>query len=277
MLQEFSAPHDWAAIHEQTRTTGAVVAKGILPDTLLKQINLEIDTYLAGPKESGMPETGRDSYDSFLGHKTIRLHGLVSKFPAAADIISLPGVVQWATKLLSPHAHQILLNAGELIQIEPGEGRQQAHRDSDSWPLPLMDDPIIVNAIFALDDFTEENGATWVAPDTWHWPKERRAQDADYVRGVMQAGDALLFRGDLIHRGGANDSRVRRRALSISYSVPWVRTVENNFLHVDPQHAKNLCPELQALLGYQAYDGQSEQAGMLGLYENANPARALLS
>jgi len=92
----------------------------------------------------------------------------------------------------------------------------------------------------------------------------------------MQAGDALLFRGDLIHRGGANNSSARRRALSISYSVPWVRTVENNFLHVTPEDAKSLSPQLQALLGFQAYDGQAEQAGMLGLYENGNPAAVLL-
>ena len=63
-------------------------------------------------------------------------------------------------------AGEVLLNAGELIEIRPGEPRQQAHRDSDSWPIPLGPDPFIVNAIYALDDFTEENGATWIAPDS---------------------------------------------------------------------------------------------------------------
>ena len=145
MLHAYKAPHDWQEINEQTRTNGAAVVQGILPPDLLAQINSEIDTYLSGESETGLPATGRASYDDFLGHKTIRLHGLVSKFPAAGEIISLPAVGAWATALLSPQAKQILLNAGELIQIEPGEGKQQAHRDSDSWPLPLMQDPVIVN------------------------------------------------------------------------------------------------------------------------------------
>ena len=275
MLPEHSQPYDWRAIVDETTGPGAVIAKGLLSQDLLARINAEVDEYLSLQNQQGQPATGRNSYDAFLGHKTIRLHGLMSKFPSAGEIIALPGIVDWATQLLAPETGQILLNAGELIQIEPGEERQQAHRDSDSWPLPLTDQPIIVNAIYALDDFTLDNGATWVAPDTWHWPKEQRAQETDYVRGVMQAGDALLFRGDLIHRGGANESDARRRALSISYSVPWVRTVENNFLHVTPQAAAALSPALQALLGYHHYDGQVEQAGMLGLFENGDPRNVL--
>ena len=185
MLPEYTAPHDWSAIIANTRNPGAVIAKNVLSSDLLERLNTEIDQYLDQPQTPGQPETGRSSYDSFLGHKTIRLHGLISKFPAAGDVIGLADIVQWATALLAPATGQILLNAGELIQIEPGEGKQQAHRDSDSWPLPLMENPVIVNAIYALDNFTLDNGATWVAPGTWQWPAEQRAQTADYLRGVM--------------------------------------------------------------------------------------------
>ena len=46
----------------------------------------------------------------------------------------------------------MLLNAAELIQIGAGEPGQYLLRDSDSWPLvPLGDQPIIVNALIALD------------------------------------------------------------------------------------------------------------------------------
>ena len=145
-------------------------------------------------------------YDLFLGHKTLRLHGLVEKVPSSAELIGRTELVAWAERLIGPLASSVLLNAGELIQIQPGEPAQYPHRDSDSWPVPIGEDPIIVNAIVALDPCTLENGATYVAPGSWQWEPKRQARADEFARAVMDPGDAVLFRGDLIHGGGENAS-----------------------------------------------------------------------
>ena len=274
MIETFTRPYAWQAIDLATSNAGAAILKAALPAPRVTALNAEITTYLA-TSNLGLPATGSADYDNFLGHNTIRMHGLIEKFPTSANVIGDPDIVSWAQRAMSPLAENVLLNAGELIEIQPGEPRQQAHRDSDSWPIPLSEHPFIVNAIFALDDFTEENGATWLAPHSWRWPKEQRAQTTDYQRAVMDRGDAIIFRGDLVHRGGANASAEPRRGLSISYCAGWLRTVENTFMNhsFDTVRAQN--ESVRALLGFGAYDGQAQQSGMLGLYENGHAGRYL--
>ena len=133
-----------------------------------------------------------------------------------------------------------------------------------------------MNAIIALDPCTLENGATYVAPESWRWDAAHKPNDNEFTRATMNAGDALLFRGDLVHGGGANQSDARRRVFSISYCAGWLRPVENSFLNISRETVRTLSPSLQALLGYAAYDGSDRNGGLVGLYENGDPGNALL-
>lgn len=274
-LPHFSQPYDWQAIDTMIKTIGGVILDGFLKSTEVETLNEEIDHYLETNHNAGNPESGSARYDLFLGHKTIRLHGLINKVPVTRDLIGKPSLVEWATRMLEGKASSVLLNAAELIQIQPGEPPQFAHRDTDSWPLPIEADPVIVNAIVALDDFTSENGATKVAPHSWNWKPERQPTADEYTQAVMNKGDALLFRADIIHGGGENKSNSRRRALSISYCAGWLRPVENSFLNLSMETVRELPQQLQSILGYSAYDDSDKNGGMLGLYENGDPGKAL--
>ena len=201
------------------------------------------------------------------------LHGLIEKFESAAKWIDRYELIDWAERSLDPVATTMLLNAAELIQIGAGEPSQYLHRDSDSWPLvPLGDQPIIVNALIALDSFTLENGATHITPGSWRWSRERKPKPEEILRAPMEEGDALLFRGDVIHGGGANTTGRHRRAVSVSYCAGWLRPVENSFLNVSRERAKILPTRVQKLLGYVAYDGKRDGGGLVGLYENGDPS-----
>jgi len=132
-----------------------------------------------------------------------------------------------------------------------------------------------VNAIVALSDFTEANGATWVAPGSFNAVSDQTLSSADFVQATMAAGDALLFRGDLVHGAGANESAAPRRAVSVSFCAGWLRGVENSVLNLNFETVRGLAPELRAILGFAAYDGSARGNGLLGLYENGDPAAAL--
>jgi hypothetical protein len=262
-LPHFARPYDWAAIDQAVLTTGGAILEGLVSKDLRIELSQQIDAYLAGHDSVGQPASGSMIYDMFLGHKTVRLHGLVEKAPKSADLIG--------TK-----ASSVLLNAGELIQIGPDEPAQYLHRDTDSWAdLPIEPNPILVNAIIAFDPFTLTNGATYIAPESWSWDQSRQPKTGEMVRAVMEPGDAVLFRGDLLHGGGENCSPAPRRAISVSYCAGWLRPVENSFLNVSVDAAKNAPPKVQALLGYAPHDGLYKRGGLLGLYENGDPARVL--
>ena len=275
-LPDFSRPYDWQVIDEAVRGVGGVILKSFMAPADVRALNADFDRYLQENSNKAAANSGSDLYNDFLGHKTLRLHGLVEKVPATRPLIGSEDLISWAERMMAPVSNSVQLSAGEMIQIQPGEPAQFPHRDSDSWSqFPLGGAPIVVNAIIALDATTEENGATHVAPGSWEWDAERTALPQEFTRAVMDAGDAVLFRGDTIHGGGANNSQNRRRVLSVSYCAGWLRPVENNFLNVSPEIVRTLPTRLQDVLGYAAYDGIPQGGGMIGLYEGGDPHRAL--
>ncbi|MBU3688380.1 MAG: hypothetical protein B7C54_11630 [Acidimicrobiales bacterium mtb01] len=259
-----------------TLDPGGVIVNGWLDAATVDRVNGEIDHYLSANPDEGGPASGSELYDLFLGHRTLRLHGLVAKLPTTGpELIADDRLVRWATAAMSGVCASVLLNAGELIQIGPDEGTQFLHRDSDSWPtLPLGAAPVIVNAIIALDDFTLDNGATHVALGSHHWPVGRAAQSDELGRAVMHAGDVLLFRGDLVHGGGANTTAERRRALSLSYCAGWLRPVEHHAANLGLEVIRAAPRPLRDLLGGGVHDATAMGGGILGLVDGRTPGPA---
>ncbi len=114
------------------------------------------------------------------------------------------------------------------------------------------------NAIWALDDFTDTNGATLIAPGSHLWPAGRRATMDEMIPAVMPAGSVLVYSGRLWHAAGHNRSDATRRALISESVVPWLRPGDNHALGLGRDGLQRLSPELQALSGlgtHSAYFG----------------------
>ena len=272
-IRRFTRPYDWDTIDAVIHEEGGVVLGGLFSEEEVQRFNTEIDDYLATHDDAGLANSGSSDYDQFLGQRTVRLHGLVEKFENADDWIGHPDLFAWSERTLEPVATSVLLNAAELIQIGPGEPSQVLHRDTDSWPMaPLGEHPLMVNALVALDPFSIENGATRFAPGSWRWERDRRAAPEEILRATMEPGDGLIFRGDVIHGGGANATDRPRRAISLSYCVGWLRPVENSVFNVSKERARSLPQHMQQLLGFAVYDGSRDHGGLVGLYENGDPS-----
>jgi ectoine hydroxylase-related dioxygenase (phytanoyl-CoA dioxygenase family) len=82
-----------------------------------------------------------------------------------------------------------------------------------------------VGATILLDDFTEENGATWYLPNS-HTLVEAPADDLFYRdahRVLAPAGSVWFFNARTWHAGGANTSNRWRHALTINMARPWMK------------------------------------------------------
>ncbi len=66
-----------------------------------------------------------------------------------------------AERVLDP---ELLLSSLSAITLAPGQDAQPLHEDTQRIPLPRPRAPIALNAIWALSDFTEANGATRIVP-----------------------------------------------------------------------------------------------------------------
>lgn len=162
-----------------------------------------------------------------------------------------PLVIGLANRFLKPYTNRIQLHLTQTIRIQPGQGTQPLHRDRLAWGgyLPSSIEPQF-NTIWALTDFTEENGATRVLPGSPSWEDGRRGTPEEKAQAVMDAGSVLLYSGSVIHGGGENQSDEARVGMNITYCLGWLRTEENQYLSCPPEVAKDLDPALQELMGY---------------------------
>lgn len=109
----------------------------------------------------------------------------------------------------------------------------------------------VANMIFAIDDFTADNGATVIIPGSHLWPRERVPTPSDKrVQAIMRAGSICMFNGNLWHAGGANKSTKSRRGVIVVFCQPWFRQLENQFLAVPFDVAAKLHLQLQSYMGY---------------------------
>src|SRR5262245_49374200 len=127
--------------------------------------------------------------------------------------------------LLVAGADHVLGGAHRIAQFHgrnplPGFGQQGLH--ADEVPRAPGDPYIVFTALWMLDDFTAENGATRVVPGshliTRPLPKalaQPLAHHPDEYIAVGRAGSVLMLNGHLLHSGRRNDSKGPRRSVQM--------------------------------------------------------------
>ena len=233
---------------------GAVIVEDILTPEQLTNLNTELDQFVA-QTETGLRNPTTEAMIEFYGLSTVRIDGLPAKSRTFLEVMLLPQLCETADHFLLPSCADYLLNTGQLIQIGPGETSQELHRDETAWEeVPSPTPQLEIEAMFALTDFTADNGATQVVPGSHRWPREREANAEEIARAEMKAGSALVYLGSAIHGGGANiTTHEQRRGMFLGYVVGWLRTEENLFLTVPIDAVRTMRVRIQELLGYKAH------------------------
>jgi hypothetical protein len=193
--------------------------------------------------------TGRDD---FAGRRTRRTGGLVARSPSCRALIQHPLILA-TTKGLLAGATSFQLHLTQVIAIGPGEPGQPIHRDQwafDFFPFPKGYE-VQCNTIWALSDFTAENGATRVIPGSHLAEDKLQFGHDDCEAAEMPAGSVFVYTGAVYHGGGANRSNATRYGLNLTYARSWLRQEENQYLSVPPEIARELDPQLLRLMGYQ--------------------------
>ena len=213
----------------------------------------------------------------FEGRATERVYTLVAKHPRFQALAEHPHILGLCQRFLQPG---YLLTTSQAISIHPGEQPQAWHTDDSFYAIPRPRPAISVSVIFAIDDFTAENGATRIVPGSHLWgddlvdpilarmdftaghgasgagpgavaePMSPAELASRAIDAAMPAGSAIVFLGTLVHGGGANRSVGPRLAISNQYCQPWARQQENYTLAVPPDQVREMSPRVRALLGY---------------------------
>ncbi len=220
---------------------GAMILTDAIAAADLKTLRAELEPYMEATP------VGRDD---FTGRATTRTGALVARSPKTRELVMNKAVLGAVGAFLEPYCHRFQLHLTQIIRLKPGQGKQVIHRDRWAWGKYLQGIEPQLNTIWALSDFTAENGATQVVPGSVDWPDDRQATPEEICQAVMPAGSLLLYTGSVFHAGGENRSSEDRIGLNITYSLGWLRQEENQFLSCPPEIARELEPGLQDLLGY---------------------------
>lgn len=187
----------------------------------------------------------------FTGEGTRRTGLVVGRSAAFREHLALHWSVRVACDHLLGHAHTWNLSFCHFFELFGGEPPQLLHRDSWKYGAPPLGVEVDVNALWAVSDFTTDNGATRVAPGSHRWPPGRRPEPGEVVSAVAPKGSVLLYTGLLFHGGGANVSRDMRLAVNAQHSVGWLSQTELMLLEYPPDVVADWEDDLIRLIGYQ--------------------------
>jgi len=221
----------------------AVIIENVISKDTVETLKSELVPYLS--KEV----FGRDE---FTGFSTKRVGALIARSNTCRDLALNPLVIDVAKQYLEPFADGYQLHFTSAVSIGPSETKQVLHRDRGIWGgyLPRKIEPLM-STIWAVTEFTRDNGATQIVPGSHKWEKEREPDDAEIAYAEMNPGSVLLYTGTVLHGGGANKTASEiRTGVFLHYALNWLRQEENQYLSCPPEIAKELSPELRSLIGY---------------------------
>lgn len=265
---------DLAQRYKRTPTSGSSVDSAIVGadmaaldrDGYVIWENLLSTEQCAQIRETVRPWLGHTGRNSFEGRRTQRVYSVLSRTRVCDRLVDHARVLAVLDRLLMPN---YLLSALQAINIQPGEAAQLAHHDDGFYPVPRPRAPLAAATIWAIDEFTADNGATVLYPGSHRWGKRRPGPDDEAIPVVMPAGSCVLFVGTLWHGGGANTTDRDRLAVTAQYCQPWLRPMEAFTLSVPRDIARTVSDDIRRMLGY------SIHPPFVGAVDGLHPLRLL--
>lgn len=242
-LQHFDASSSAADIAAAIRLDGAAIVDRLVSDELVARVLAETEPFLAATASGN---------DGFSGRRTRRTGSLIARSSGARELAVHPAVLGVCDEILGPNATSYQLHLTQIIDIGPGEPAQMLHRDHWAWDAFAFPAgfEVEISTIWAMQDFTDANGATRVVPGSHRWEDPQRPTQADTMPAEMEIGSVLIYTGSVFHGGGANTTDRPRTAVNIDYCLGWLRQEENQYLSCPPEVARELPIELAKLIGY---------------------------
>jgi ectoine hydroxylase-related dioxygenase (phytanoyl-CoA dioxygenase family)/putative sterol carrier protein len=245
-ISRYTRDDDVAVIAEALNSVGAVVVDACVSETLADQVAAELRPHF--------DQFGDAYYADFEGYKTLRLSEILARSRTSAELIGEPFMLSIVDEILLPHCINYRIGSCTGIEIWPGESAQELHTDDSIYPIHIQGMELQVSAMWALNDFTEENGATHILPGSHKGPPRSVFSEVEHaVQATMAKGSLLLYLGSLLHGGGANRSQAPRMGLINTYSLGWLRQEENHYLAIPREVADSYPERIRQLMGYEPH------------------------
>jgi len=243
-----------AAAALQLRSDGYVILRDLFSRDAVRDLNEALQPWF------DVTPRGRGDFE---GTATQRVYNLLAKIPAVHPLVTNPVVLELVRERLGPG---VQLSIAQAVRILPGESEQALHTDDLPFPIPKPHQPVVVNAMWAVTEFTRANGATRLVPGSQASPEV--PAESGCVFAEMEPGSVLVWDGSVFHGGGANSSGGDRVGVTVNYNASWLRQQENQYLSIPRAVLDGMSDELKRLIGYELF-------GVLGVVDGRHPLKSL--
>lgn len=202
---------------EEIKTDGFTIIEDVLSQDELKQYREKID-YIYKIQEDGF---GLDNFNKIQEKNMCRIPLKYDDY--FINIAINKTVLSIVERILGSF---YILNLQNAIINHPNEEHHQSswHRDLP-YQNYVISKPLSINALFCIDDFSEETGGTIVVPYTHNTeilPSDRYIAKHS-VTANAKAGSVIVFDSMLFHKAGYNSSNIIRRAINHQYQIPLLK------------------------------------------------------
>jgi ectoine hydroxylase-related dioxygenase (phytanoyl-CoA dioxygenase family) len=176
-----------------------------------------------------------------------RIRNLASRSALLRDAMAFEPVVEILNRFLGPGPH---LFASGVNENAPGDGPQAIHTDDLLIELPRpFARPLMLTVIWALTDFTLQNGATRLFPGTHRQALTSPPLGEPFI-AAMPRGSILLYDGSLWHGAGANETADSHRiGMIFTYCARFIRAYEDPIKRLPTSDVQAMSPTVRQLVG----------------------------
>jgi ectoine hydroxylase-related dioxygenase (phytanoyl-CoA dioxygenase family) len=253
-LRTFGPTASAADIAAATLKDGAAIVSGLVPENQAEAVADEL--------RQNLDNFGYRSQREFSGFKTNRCNTTCVDAPSSVTLVRHDMVMDVTDTILLPHCESYRISSITAIEVCPGQEVQSLHRDDCVYPVQIPGVQTLLGCVWALTDFTEENGATHVVLGSHrHMSMGENVDLSNNVQAVMPKGSVLFYLGSTWHGAGENRSDDARMGLINNYSLGWLRPEVNQYLNVPIELVRTYDERMRCLLGYTTHDKKGNRLG----------------
>jgi ectoine hydroxylase-related dioxygenase (phytanoyl-CoA dioxygenase family) len=146
------------------------------------------------------------------------------------------------------------LQNGFILPSFTAADQRQCFQNSyhQDFPRTLNGYVASVNALFAIDEFTRANGATWVLPGTHQQAARPAGENSEAPALALEcpAGSMIVFDSTLWHAAGHNTSGRDRLAINHQFTRSWIKQQIDYVRALGDDVVSARAPRTQQLLGW---------------------------
>lgn len=227
---------DESTFRYQLQTSGYVHFPNVVPKDLLPRLSGGIDAAIKTAREN---QHAIGSY-AYLAQ---------NEDPAFLELLELSPLQSYIDLILTDTC---IISGYSVISSEPNQANKiqnAIHRDHARFSRPYL---LTLNLLYLVDDFTKENGATYLLPGSQH-AAEKPDEDYFYKNAIRvegKAGDAVIFDSLVWHAGGTNTTQASRRGITKVYVRSYMRTQFDMTRATKPDVVAKLSERSRRLLAF---------------------------